>query len=375
MMVSPETYWLLGVLVVISSFLPPTIGYLRSIFSKSHLTRPDNHDYFPMISIILPIRNESKSIERKLSEITNSDYPKSKISLIVVDSCSSDNSIELAEGFFQNTETDLSWEILSLDKPGKSFAVNETLKKIDTEIFVMMDADASTKPRTIGQLVSWFQDPIVGGVCGCISEAKLGEKGYRDRFNKLRFSESIIDSTPIFEGSVCAFRIEAIGKTGIDPSINADDSQLAIMARRNGFRSIMDPNISFVEPDREKTTMRRKIRRAQGLSRTFWLNLDLCFVDNGSFTRIFRNQFYFHLIFPWLVICSSLLIISSSIFENIGGFDFSFNRFDVTLSLAPLLVLSRTSRTLISGIFALAISHTLIFFGIKLNIWDPGQRD
>ena len=374
-MASPETYWLIGASMLILSFLPPTIGYLRAISHASALIRPIPLENPPEISILLPIRNESSSIMRKLTEIAESEYPMSRISLLIADSCSTDNSIELAQSFLENSQTGLSWQFLTLDRPGKSIAINESLEKIETDIFLMMDSDASTGPNAVGDIVSWFQVPEIGAVCGASSEILEQEKSYRKRFNILRTSESVTDSTPIFEGSICAYRIEALGGSGIESSINADDSQMAINVRRNGFRSIMDTSIQFHEPERRKTTLKRQVRRAQGLSRTLWLNRDLCFAKNGKYTRIFRNQFYFHLFFPWLVIISSLAIIIPSIIENIGGLDLTFTRFDFTLSLIPLLAFSSTARALSSGVFALAYSHVLLFCGIKLNIWDPGQRD
>ena len=227
-MASPEEYWLIGASLLILSFLPPTIGYLRAISHTSNLIRPTPLEDPPEIFILLPIRNESSSIIRKLTEISESEYPMSRISLLIADSCSTDNSIELAESFLENSETGLSWQFLTLDRPGKSFAINESLKKIETDIFLMMDADASTGSNALRDIVSWFQVPEIGAVCGASSETLAEEKKYRKRFNILRTSESFSDSTPIFEGSICAYRLEALGDSGIDSSINADDSQMAI---------------------------------------------------------------------------------------------------------------------------------------------------
>ena len=174
------------------------------------------------LTVLLPMRNEEKFAESKINSVIEEIANFKETRLVVVTSSSDDGTREIALNTLSSSILPTSrWEVADSEIPGKTRAVNLGLSIIETDLVMMMDADASTKSRTIGQLVSWFQDPIVGGVCGCISEAILGEKGYRNRFNKLRFSESIIDSTPIFEGSVCAFRIEAIGKSGIDPSINA----------------------------------------------------------------------------------------------------------------------------------------------------------
>ena len=213
-MASPEAYWIIGASILVISFLPPTIDYLRAISQTSDLIRPIPLENPPKISILLPIRNESSTIIRKLSEITDSEYPMTSISLLIADSCSTDNSIQLAQSYLENSQTGISWQFLPIETPGKSIAINESLKKIETEIFLMMDSDASMDSNAIRDIISWFQIPEIGAVCGASSEILDDERGYRKRFNILRTSESLADSTPIFEGSICAFRIDALGVLG-----------------------------------------------------------------------------------------------------------------------------------------------------------------
>ena len=178
----------------------------------------------------------------------------------------------------------------------------------------MLDADAILKPDSVRRIVDWFQDEGIGAVCGTQSIDDSLEPNYRKSFNKIRIGQSAINSTPIFEGSICAFRSSSLKGELIDPEINADDSQMAQIVRRNGFRAIFDQNISFTEIGNWNWSQNfsRRIRRAQGLSRTFWKNKDLLFHDSAKFRWIFRAEFFFHLIFPWLLLSSfaSLLVPS-----------------------------------------------------------------
>ena len=316
-------WWLMGVFLCITSLILPSIIYFRAISSGYSLIRPEITRPGP-ITILLPIRNESKMIESKLQEVIELEYPDNLKKILVVDSGSIDNSGKIAEEFLKNKAIGIDWKVEMLDKPGKTIAINYALGIIETEIFVMMDTDASVTRDSLTKLVSWFEDPSVGGVCGSISLDSENEKEYRKSFNAIRVWESFIDSTPIFEGSLCAFRTFSLGPNSLDSSINADDSQMAIIIRRKGLRAIMDPGINFTEPlDYEKPLI-RKIRRAQGLSRVLWRNRDLC-SGRGDFSRIYRGQFFFHLFFPWLLISSLLMILSSSSCWIARNEDFVFN--------------------------------------------------
>ncbi len=369
-----ETVWVMGALFGAIGIFPPLLHFVRARRVTNQLIRPEGEDYLPAITVLLPIRNESKVIERKISEILASNYPKSQISLLIIDSASEDNSVESAKNLLSNTENPLrKWKVLQIQELGKSAAVNRSLDEINTDFFVMMDADASLDGESIRKLVCWFQNQDIGAVCGTSSLRNKYDQIYRKKFNFLRVAESKIDSTPIFEGSICGFRTSALGGSGIDEKINADDSQLAMMVRRNGLRSIMDPDIVFEELNPQKQPVSRKIRRAQGLSRAFWKNRDLLFINSKGYRAIFRSQFFFHLFFPWLAISSLLMISASSIIANYDDATLSLNIFDLSLAILIFSPLSRTVREMWFGVLCLVISHSFALAGRRLNVWDPNR--
>jgi len=54
---------------------------------------------FPKISIVMPIYNEEKKIQKCLESIKRQDYPKEKIEIIFVDDDSTDKSLEIAREY------------------------------------------------------------------------------------------------------------------------------------------------------------------------------------------------------------------------------------------------------------------------------------
>jgi len=300
-------------------------------------------------------------------------YPKEKIKFLIIDSGSTDGTNSIAKNHLKTKVDKSNWRIHSFDEPGKSLAVNQAIEMIDTQFFVMMDADSHCPPDSLERLIQWFEDPSIGAVCAHQSSKIDGRPDpYRSRFNIIRVGESVTHSTPIFEGSLCAFRLEAIGSCRVNPQINADDSQLAMIAISNGFRSVMDPELAFSEPIKE-ISRKRRIRRSQGLSRALWENRKL--VRNAHKMRLIMNHaLYFHIIMPWLILIS----LASIVFPLIGEIYFSgIGALHIQIALSSMLFvvpITRTGRGLISGTSILLESHARLLLGQRLQVWVPDRR-
>ena len=69
------------------------------------------------------MRNESLLIKQKIDEILSMDLDYSKVSILVIDSCSDDDTKGIAERHLINHEREIPWRVLEVNTPGKSFAV------------------------------------------------------------------------------------------------------------------------------------------------------------------------------------------------------------------------------------------------------------
>ena len=79
------------------------VGLYFSLFWLSVLLfRPDpntkkNIKVWPKVSIIMPMWNEEENIGPTIESLQSLDYPKNKLTLIVVDDGSTDNSYAIAK--------------------------------------------------------------------------------------------------------------------------------------------------------------------------------------------------------------------------------------------------------------------------------------
>jgi len=372
-MVIIGAFWNFGIFMFILTFIFPICHYLLCLTKSNNLKYPEKQNFTPNLTILLPVKNESKVICDKLTEIINMDYPNKCISILIIDSGSSDQTSLISKEFLSNNALDINWSVISLDKPGKSVAVNHALNIIDDEYMVMMDAEAILEPSTLKSIIHWFNDPKVGGVCGQLRRNQDDPDGkYRGYYNIVRVGESAIYSTPIFEGSICAFRIKSLNSQKINSNINSDDTQLALMSLSSGYRTIMDPNIKFNDSLHEGKHRRiRQLRRGQGIVRTLLMNRNM--ILNKQYGYIFAHTFYFHIIMPWLFVMSLFSLITAVILSIIQNSFFNYNKYEFFILLFFISIFIKFIRNLLFGISVLIEAQILLLFGIKLHIWKTNE--
>lgn len=286
----------------------------------------------PRISVVVPTYNEEATIEKKLESLGKQTYPTDLMEVIVIDSNSEDGTLKIVEDYIRGNQQLKVKIITENERRGKSHAINEAFSSASplSEILFMTDVDAFLKEDAIEKAVSRFSAPEIGAVSGMqvlINSNESRETQSAGMYNrfwvKLRIGESAIDSTPVFSGELAAYRANLIRGLKVRENLNADDSQLAIMVRRKGYRCIRDPEVVYYEyaPQDWSASQTQKVRRGQGLSRLFWYNKDMMFrKEYGKFgSVILPVNFFAHLISPFLVLFSlifGLVFFFSSLFES-----------------------------------------------------------
>lgn len=342
--------------------------------------------------------NEEAIAYGKFEDMISQEYPPEKLRLTFVDSCSEDKTVDVVSQWENDNKKRLAHpvkKILMKKRLGKSAAINlaiDSLEK-DTEIMIMSDADARIGSGALLKIADWMSDDNIGGISGfqqIMNENETSQENrevnYRGIFNVFRIGESVRDSTPIFEGSLAAYKVEALKGFRVIEDSNADDSQLALAVRLNGFKSIMDPDLVFREftPSYVGMSRKQKVRRAQGLVRLFYRNIkNLTSRELKGFRRILIFESYFHLIVPWLTLAGiGLLAVNlSDSFEYLleeGDFE-SLEKSILSLMslyfvlcslIGRFLPLSGITQAFVQAEISLIESQLLILSGRSLHKWE-----
>ena len=337
------------------------------VFDKGHIGAE--------ISILLPMRNEEKNVIRKLKSMIGEISDLGNTKLYVFDSCSDDSTAYLAREFLTVSKLPQArWKVISLDVPGKSFAINRAMEIINSDIVIMSDADALVSDGWMKNVIEALSDEDIGVVSGIEYEADLNSEDfntyYRRNSNFLRVMESKLGSTTVLEGSLIAWKTSALGDFQLNENMNADDAQIGLRAIRRGYRSVIDERIRFRGFDYESRAFSDSIRRSQGLSKALILNADLVLTAKGKGARsVVLNSLVLYVFFPWSVALFAVNSITALLQDPVITLNWPF----FSVSLISIFLLTEQGRMLSKGVIISIIAHCQIILGKSYKSWNPSR--
>jgi cellulose synthase/poly-beta-1,6-N-acetylglucosamine synthase-like glycosyltransferase len=289
--------------------------YLKKLWLNKPWGVRGDSEYKPRVSIIVPTYNEANLVKQKLDNIASQDYPKDLVEIIVVDSASTDGTLEVVKEWIAG-HRDVRAKLIEEDvRRGKAHALNRALGVAMGDVVVITDVDSTWPSRdTLASALSWFSDPLVGAVT-CLKIPAGGsfvgvERGYRDLYNVVRLCESKKYSTPVFHGELAAFRRDLLVQLGDFPTdIGADDSHTATLIALKGYRAIAVDNAICRELVPGKGYHMWRIRRAQHLIQHFTKAMKLLPKAPREFKPILLAETWLHLFNPWLLLVATTILL------------------------------------------------------------------
>lgn len=200
----------------------------RYIFGMFYRTLPINGKYEPGVSIIIPVFNEEEWIQRTIVSCMNQYYPADKLEVIVVDDCSTDETMARAEEIatlihqegarFRTKERLIVHQLAK--NGGKREALVAGVHMASHDLVVFVDSDSFLEPNAIRNIVQPFQDPKMGGVAGRTEVenkftnaiTKLQTVRYYVAFRIMKAAESWFDAVTCLSGPLSCYRKDLILK-------------------------------------------------------------------------------------------------------------------------------------------------------------------
>jgi cellulose synthase/poly-beta-1,6-N-acetylglucosamine synthase-like glycosyltransferase len=293
--ISLAIYSLICLIFLSRSYVPPTFDA--------------KYEKLPMASIVIPTFNEETIVVEKLNDLMALDYPSDKLELVVVDS-STDRTPNLVGAYDGKFPVRLIRENV---RKGEASALNVGYSSAKGEIIVKSDCDSTSDDvQALRKLVSNFSDPQIGGV-SCLytsSYSSRTESGYRGILRGLQSGESAVDSTVIAHGPFVGFRKSVLQP--VSPDSAADDTELFVKIRRRGHRCVVDGRVVFreIRPDSMSMVLSQRSRRAHGILRVLFSNVDILF--NPSYGKygilVFPSNLFMLAVSPTLLLAAALLL-------------------------------------------------------------------
>lgn len=118
----------------------------------------DGHVNKPLVSVIVPNYNYARALGLCLTSMRKQTYPN--LELIVVDDCSTDDSVAVAESYGARV-------LRTPENSGPAAARNLGAANASGEILFFIDSDVAAKPDAVANAVELLgADPEIGAICG-----------------------------------------------------------------------------------------------------------------------------------------------------------------------------------------------------------------
>lgn len=187
------------------------IGYPIAVWLLARVLgrRVRKADFTPPVSVVIACHNEAKTIEARIKNLIEADYPPSLLEIIIVSDGSTDQTAELARCLASD-------RVLVIEYParrGKAAALNLGVASAQGEVILFGDARQTFEPDAVRKLVANFADERVGAVSGAYllnkgANASVGESvGFYWKYEEwIRKNEGRLNSVVGAAGAIYAIR-------------------------------------------------------------------------------------------------------------------------------------------------------------------------
>jgi len=206
----------------------------------------------PLVSIIMPIRNESEFIEQSLNSVLQQDYPHEKIEIIIADGMSDDGTREILHPFLSSLSN-----LYLIDNHKKIIpaGLNLAIKKSKGDFIARIDGHCMVPKDYIRKCLSLFDDKEISNAGG------LTEHIGKDYFSKaiafttrnplvignsrFRYSNKAQFIDTVFPGF---WKREVFEKAGLfnEELLCHEDYELNFRIRKLGGKVFFSPDIKIL---------------------------------------------------------------------------------------------------------------------------------
>ena len=111
--------------------------------------------HYPSVTVAVPCWNEEKTLATTLDSLLQLEYPKEKLTIIVVDDGSTDRTLEIGEEYERKHSSII--KVMTKKNGGKHTAVNLALAHADSDLFGCLDADSFVDSKALLTIVAYFE--------------------------------------------------------------------------------------------------------------------------------------------------------------------------------------------------------------------------
>ncbi len=377
-MIAEIVFWLAILLIFYAYFgYPMLLAALgRIVYRPVAMT---GTSYEPEVTLIIPVHNEERVIDAKLNNLDSLDYPRDRLTILIV----SDGSTDQTRQRVLDYRGGLQIRFLELpQRQGKAAALNLGLQNTISEIVVFTDASIMLEPDALRRIAQPFQDATIGCVSGEDHIPGGGGEGLYGRYELfLRNLESRVSSIAGASGSFYAMRTRLCQPflPGMAP-----DFLSVLVAVGSGARAVTEQR-AFGTMASTKSTRGEFTRKVRTLIRGMTALWHARGLLNPFRSGLFALVLWSHKLARWFVPFCLLAVLSANLWLLAEPFYLITAAAQAAFYALALLALAdlRIARdslfgkvpmyfTVVNG--AILVAWIRFVAGTRLEIWEPTRR-
>jgi cellulose synthase/poly-beta-1,6-N-acetylglucosamine synthase-like glycosyltransferase len=218
------------------------------------------------VSMVIAAHNEEKVIEEKIRNTFDLDFPRKNLEILIGSDASSDRTNAIVAKHAPDVKL-----FAFNQRGGKAAVLNQLVPRATGDILVFCDANTMLLRNALQKLLSHFEDPSVGCVCGRLilhdagnSALGVGESIYWNLESEIKKLEGKLGIVIGANGGIYAIRRELFERIPVDKTV-MDDFFVTTRVLKAGKEAIYEPQAIGSEETSLETygEFHRKVRISQ----------------------------------------------------------------------------------------------------------------
>jgi len=224
---------------------------LRKLRRESEKKAESSRANLPLVSVIVPVKDEERVISRLLDALLRLDYPKERSEIIIIEDGSKDRTFEICQKYVGQHPKHIRLFHRETSN-GKPSALNYARKEAKGEILALFDADCVPTSDVLLRAVECFKDSSTAAVQGGTSSINANENmltrliSYEEAvgFRTYALGRNVLNLFVYLTGSCCFLRKDVVEKLGgWDENSLCEDLEISVRLTKEGYSIRYVPEI------------------------------------------------------------------------------------------------------------------------------------
>jgi len=245
------------------------ISYLEKKPHKKSVAKPAR---YPTVAMLVPCYNEEKTLAQTVASLLSLEYPKEKLSIVIVDDGSKDKTREIGQALAAAHPAQVQY--FYKENGGKYTALNFGIEHSTAEIIGCLDADSFVAPDALMEAVKKFEaEPATMAITPAMKvfrpqkwlELMQAVEYTFGIFYKKMFDN--LSAVNVLPGPFSLYRRDVFTRIGLfRHAHNTEDMEIAFRMHANGLK-IVNAHTAFVYttvPSTVRGLIKQRTRWSQG---------------------------------------------------------------------------------------------------------------